>query len=309
MNKFLVIGLGAVGIEYDLNQDRTFKDNQSMSHVKSILDDPDSELTACVEPDLSKLELLKNMDFTKIYPSIAEAFAKHNFDMVIISSPTITHFNIIKELEKYPSIKKVLCEKPFGSIQPNKCSDIDTNFLQKMAVNYFRRSMPEFKELKFFIQQHYAPTQGFFTYSGDFASNCSHAIDLLLWMFPGEEHIVVPIDHENHFNIKIGDNTFTFIKNHSVTTIFSFKIWNENFLLSTSSDERFLELYFSEVNSLQEKLYTRLYKKLELTYNFSQKYALRDFSNKFNDSSLASIEDACKVNKIIKLISSEVNND
>jgi predicted dehydrogenase len=110
-----------------------------------------------------------------------------NYDLVIISSPTDTHYSYLEALLKSPP-RLIICEKP-----------VDNHFLRlgkilrqyeqsstRVMVNYHRRYQPKMFELLTrvrSINSRDACQKIVVNYQRGFLNNCSHAIDLLEFIF------------------------------------------------------------------------------------------------------------------------------
>jgi len=72
------------------------------------------------------------------------------FDIVTIATPTQTHMDIIKEVQKKINYKAIILEKPacMDSIECNKINDKD-----RIAINYLRRYETQFHGLKLKFEQ------------------------------------------------------------------------------------------------------------------------------------------------------------
>ena len=102
------MGLGNIGLYYDINNHKV------LTHSKSIKNNNFLNLVAAF--DLNKAN--RNL-FEKKYKIQAFVDLK-NFDnfkkveLLVISSPTNTHFNVIRKIPKDNNLKYIILEKPGG---------------------------------------------------------------------------------------------------------------------------------------------------------------------------------------------------
>jgi len=91
-----LIGLGRIGKMHAKN----ICEKLPLLNLKSIADP---------KPDL---EFIQNLGGTTLHEDAQEIISDKNIDAIIISSPTPTHFNLIKKCLR--NNKHVFCEKPIS---------------------------------------------------------------------------------------------------------------------------------------------------------------------------------------------------
>jgi len=169
----IVVGLGNIGMMYDF-----YKNNKYfLTHVKSISANKNYNLLGAIDSDIAKISLFKKKYDLPAYKNIDDIKILNKIDLVVVASPTETHFNIIKQVLLILKPKIILCEKPFtgdffkASILIRLCKKNKT----KLFINYVRNSLPVFDKIKKFIE---IRKQTFFTakvyFSGDILNNGSH---------------------------------------------------------------------------------------------------------------------------------------
>ena len=184
INKCILVGLGAIGMGYDLN----ISDKEVIhTHVKAINSHEDFELIAAVE--LS--ETIRNI-FTKkfnkpVFAILEDALNLYQADVYIISCPTKYHLETIVTILNVDSPKVILCEKPLSyNIQEaqemvNLCHQKNV----KLIVNYIRKSDIGVIEIKNRISSGKIklPIKGTCYYSKGLYHNGSHFLNLLqFWL-------------------------------------------------------------------------------------------------------------------------------
>ena len=169
----IVVGLGNIGMMYDF-----YKNNKYfLTHVKSISANKNYNLLGAIDSDIAKISLFKKKYDLPAYKNIDDIKILNKIDLVVVASPTETHFNIIKQVLLILKPKIILCEKPFtddffkASVLIRLCKKNKT----KLFINYIRNSLPVFDKIKKFIE---IRKQTFFTakvyFSGDILNNGSH---------------------------------------------------------------------------------------------------------------------------------------
>ncbi len=113
--------------------------------------------------------------------------ALQTFDLVSITSPTITHFNLLKQLIEIKT-PVIICEKPVSADvhELDQLINLYNQGQSRILVNYIRRFQPAFEELKSQLSK-WDDQTGFksiiIKYQRGFLNNASHAIDLLEFLF------------------------------------------------------------------------------------------------------------------------------
>ena len=100
MIKTLLIGLGNIGMGYDL-------DNNSediLTHAKAIKNTPAMRLVGAVESDSKKRHKFEISYKLETYQEVGEAIKKTDPLLVVIAIPTEGHINLINEICKYESL-------------------------------------------------------------------------------------------------------------------------------------------------------------------------------------------------------------
>jgi predicted dehydrogenase len=113
--------------------------------------------------------------------------ALQTFDLVSITSPTVTHFNLLKKLMKIKT-PVIICEKPVSADvhELDQLMSLYNQGQSRILVNYIRRFQPAFEELKNLLLKWDNETglkSIIIKYQRGFLNNASHAIDLLEFLF------------------------------------------------------------------------------------------------------------------------------
>jgi len=198
MVKFTVgiIGLGNIGMLYDYDRE----DNVNfLSHAKSFFYHPNFDLRYLIDKDTNKLglakkrygnhvRLLSSIDGIKLFPDI----------IVLAASPDV-NLKIFEKIKDKEEIKLFLIEKPFWDKRMKY--DIYAKYSNKCVINYFRKYIPFFVDLKDKIKNNiFGKALGVHVlYSKGLRNNGSHMIDFINYFF-GPRYIVNTIKVINSIN-------------------------------------------------------------------------------------------------------------
>tara|TARA_Y100001970_G_scaffold292838_1_gene436085 strand:- start:1707 stop:2663 length:957 start_codon:yes stop_codon:yes gene_type:complete len=227
--KTIVIGLGNIGLDYDLNNN-----NSILSHSKSVLKSKHFELVAAIEKNKKKRDIFKKKYKKQTFEKLGSFLKKKiKFDLAIISTNTADHFKTVKKLDKY-DYKYCLLEKPGGKNfnEHKKIIKILKNKKVKLIINYFRNYLNPYQKLKKSLNK---KNVCYFFYNRGLINNCSHLISFCIKNFGNEKNIkIINKDKENpSFRIKF-KNADAFFFNIGI------KNCGQNKLLLFNSD-RYIE--------------------------------------------------------------------
>jgi len=112
-----------------------------------------------------------------------------NTDIVIITSPDDTHYEILKQIAEYP-LKLVICEKPICK-DLEQAREIVELYKEKnipLMVNYTRRFIPKLQELKKRYEngEFGKIVSANIVFNRGWKHSATHAIDFCEWLFDGE---------------------------------------------------------------------------------------------------------------------------
>jgi len=182
--KCLIIGLGQIGMGYDLNHDPAVA---VYSHARAISLHPDLELSGAV--DLSRLQqsLFEKHYARPAFDDISVAMMQLQPTVVVIASPSESHAAVLKQVLSQKKPKIILCEKPLAYDLTEAREMVDACNIAgiKLYVNYMRRTEPGAMEVKRRIEENEisAPIKGVVWYSKGFLNNGSHFFNLLeFWL-------------------------------------------------------------------------------------------------------------------------------
>ncbi len=176
MYSCLVVGLGNIGMEYDLNS------NHIQSHCKAVNIHKGFYLAGAVEKNKLKRVIFEKKFKKPAFKSCKSALKKICPEIIIISSSTKTHLPILKEILSIHKPKVIVCEKPMGINFSHslKILSICKKNRIKLYVNYVRLSDPGIIKLKNIFKK---PIEGLVLYSRGTLNNASHFLNTLQFWF------------------------------------------------------------------------------------------------------------------------------
>jgi predicted dehydrogenase len=182
----LIIGLGQIGLQYDLN----LKKNEFvLTHSRAFNLHKDFDLLASVDNNIKYRSEFSRIYGLPSYDSLDEALKKHTPDVVVIATNTQTHAKILNTVLELLTPRVILCEKPLSyhaneakyMVELCKSKGVD------LFVNYMRRSDIGVIEIKRLIESRNFNEcySGVCWYSKGLIHNGSHFFNLLeYWLGP-----------------------------------------------------------------------------------------------------------------------------
>ena len=172
----LIIGLGNIGMGYDINK------KNIQSHSKSIDIHNGFNLLGAVEKNKKKRTLFEKKYKKPTFKTIKSCFKLIKPDIIVISTSTESHLTILKDVLSHHIPKAIVCEKPLGTNlkEALKIYNLCKNNKIKLYVNFFRLSDPGIIKLK---RKFKSPVKGSVIYSRGTLNNASHFINTLQFWF------------------------------------------------------------------------------------------------------------------------------
>ena len=180
MFKVLIVGLGQIGLGYDLKLDST---QYILTHARAFQLHPDFCLVAGVDTNPKYRQIFSEYYKVNAFANLEKALREAQPDVVVVAVPTSLHKDIIQTTLGLSAPTAILCEKPLSwGIEDARA--IIGNCVAKncqLYVNYIRRSDPGAIEIKRrldqFLIQH--PVKGVVWYSKGLFHTGSHFLNLL----------------------------------------------------------------------------------------------------------------------------------
>ena len=171
--KSILIGLGNIGLNYDLGGQST------MTHAKSLFKNKKIEFVCGIDKSNKQRKLFQKKYRIPSFKSLnKKALLKSNF--IIISAPNHTHLKYIRKIVHYKNIKTILLEKPGGS-NFNDFKNIRSLCKKKgvkLYLNYQRLYDKNYLKIKNIFNR-MTNFNGVVNYSRGLENNCGHVLSLL----------------------------------------------------------------------------------------------------------------------------------
>ncbi len=182
--KCLIIGLGQIGMGYDLTLDPSAF---VFSHARAFSSHQAFELSGAVDPSESR-KLSFELHYKKPgFLNLSEVLHKIKPEVVVIATPTKTHLAVLEKVLSQYRPEAILCEKPlaYRPLEAIKMVEACDKAGVELFVNYMRRADSGSLEVKKRIEscKILSPIKGAAWYSKGFLHNGSHLFNLLeFWL-------------------------------------------------------------------------------------------------------------------------------
>jgi predicted dehydrogenase len=193
--KSAIIGCGKIGFKFDANIDT----NSALTHFSTLKSHKDFELEAVADVDSSVINHIASSNSIETYNNHIELLENHTPDVVTISSPDDTHYNIAMDVLNYKP-KLVFIEKPLAENSEkineivNRCNS--SNIL--LMVNYSRRFFEPFTSWrKLILEGELNIKEITCHYTGGLVHNGVHFIDLVFYLLGAPEKVNVFSDYND----------------------------------------------------------------------------------------------------------------
>ena len=175
----VVIGLGAIGMGYDFNDNKRI-----LTHVSAINSHPGFALVSAVDPCKKRRTSFESRYNIKSYEFIKDIPHDLEIDVFAVCTPTHLHLSSIEEIVNNFSPRAVLCEKPLADNYEEAnvfFSEFSASASTKIYVNYIRRSDYSAHVISQLIdnQDPNFITKGHCYYTKGALNNASHFLNLL----------------------------------------------------------------------------------------------------------------------------------
>jgi predicted dehydrogenase len=177
--KAMVVGLGQIGMGYDLYadpQDRIATLARAFSEHKAY------DLVCAVDPNSASRDLFQAHYAVPAFENIEAAIENTNPDVVAIAVPTSMHYPVFSQLMKLGIFKSILCEKPLSHdlIEATAMVRLASDSRSLLFTNYMRRCDSAVREVRRRIvsKEIIGPIKGICWYSKGLFNNGSHFLNL-----------------------------------------------------------------------------------------------------------------------------------
>jgi len=199
-HKCLVVGLGSIGMGYDLDLDF---DEFVLTHCAAISGHNDFILSAGVDLNKENRDIFEGTFNSPAFDNIDIAIKEVRPAVGVICCPTNDHYAALISLVESQDIKVILCEKPlsYDIVEAQEMVNICAKYDVPLYVNYMRRADPNVVEIKRRIVsgEIAGPIKVSAWYSKGLLNNGSHLVDLAShWLGNYRSHKL--LNCERHWN-------------------------------------------------------------------------------------------------------------
>jgi predicted dehydrogenase len=182
--KCLIIGLGQIGMGYDLDLDPA---RFVYSHTRAFSAHQAFELSGAVDQFESQKLLFERRFKKPGFLNLSEALEKIKPEVIVVATPTSTHLTVLEKVLGQCRPKAILCEKPlaYEPLEAIRMVALCDKAGVELFVNYMRRADSGSLEVKKRIEscKISSPIKGVAWYSKGFLHNGSHLFNLLeFWL-------------------------------------------------------------------------------------------------------------------------------
>ena len=216
----LVIGLGAIGMGYDLQHEDV---KWVRTHARAFTVAGSFGPLFAVDPDPAKRRTFAARYGEFTYSSLEEALARHDPGVIVIACPTSTHAQTLTRVLELRAPRAILCEKPLAYDWQEAHAMVQSCEERGVAlyVNYMRRADPAVTAVKRMLEQEeiLGPLKGVVWYSKGLIHNGSHFIDLVRhWLGAPQRARLISVgrrwqerDLEPDFLLEFGESAISFL--------------------------------------------------------------------------------------------------
>ena len=286
--KTVLIGLGNIGLNYDLNE------RSILTHSKSVSKSQKLKLIYGIDKSDKQRRIFEKKYFIKTHSNLKKIKSLSDTNFVIISTPNQTHLKLISEILSLKNLKFILLEKPGGSnfkdfkkimhLCKKKKINLFINYQRLYDANYLK-VMTLLKQMKKFT--------GFAFYSRGLENNCSHILSFLNSFNLKKTKITILKRGKNpDFLIKFVNGQIVFFNNpRKNISNNEFEILGDNLKIKTSDEINKFEIF-----KIKKDKY------IKNNHLFSKKKIINLDKNNSQLNVLASIFDKKKSKNISKIL-------
>ena len=176
----MLIGLGNIGINYDISN------SNIQTHAKALVNHKGFNLLCGIDNSYLARQKFKKKYQILAYSSICQVPFK-KIDLVTISTPTNTHYKIVKKVKLHYPKAFILLEKPISYNIKEASKILKACSRNKLIINYHRLYQPSSFLIKKIIEKYKKkfnlPIKVKVIYTKNIIHNCSHFFNLLkFWL-------------------------------------------------------------------------------------------------------------------------------
>jgi len=176
--RVLIIGLGRIGMGYDLDKSHT----HVLSHARAFRAHEKFRLAGGVDDDGERRKVFEASYNCPAFPNIESAMRMLKPDIVAVAVPTDKHAAVVQQVLSAGSPRAILCEKPLASSLRDGIDMLESCRKKECAlyVNYMRCSDVTVNEILKCLDTKtiQAPLKGIVWYSKGLYNSASHFVNL-----------------------------------------------------------------------------------------------------------------------------------
>lgn len=177
--KVLVVGLGQIGMGYDINSPPT---ERIATLSRAFAEHGDFELVGGVDIDPERRQLFRLHYGRPAFPSVKAAINETLPSIVVIAVPTNAHYQVFSQVMEIGAPKAILCEKPlsYDLAEAEDMVSRASNSGVMLYTNYMRRCDQAVIEVhrRLADKEIAGPIKGVCWYSKGLFNNGSHYLNL-----------------------------------------------------------------------------------------------------------------------------------
>lgn len=182
--KTLLVGLGQIGMGYDLHVDATMR---VATLARAFAEHPAFNLVGGVDLNPVQREIFTARFHCNAFANVSEALEDVAPDLIVIAVPTEVHHSVWKNSIQCSSVKAILCEKPlsYKLDEAEEMVRVSASKRVRLYTNYMRRCDRGVIDVKNRIQNGKikGPVKGVCWYSKGLYNNGSHYLNLFqFWL-------------------------------------------------------------------------------------------------------------------------------
>lgn len=192
MYKSAVIGLGKIGLLYDLKRSLHTK-KTNLTHSRCLSESSFFELSAGIDPDPDTRDLFERTYSRPSFSSVEDyGLSSPKVDIVTIAVQQKIQYSVALETIRYLHPRAILLEKPFcNNIEEAKAlAEFAARHSTLLYINYPRLCEPSLDTLRKLIANGLVKgfCNGTFYFTRGIRNSASHFISLLNFLFDSQQH-------------------------------------------------------------------------------------------------------------------------
>jgi len=275
-HRAFIIGLGNIGMMYDYNIN---KKDIALTHANALSNNKNFTLVGAYDNDLKKRKLFEKKFKLKTYCNLSLSILSLKPDLIVISTSTNSHLNVLIKILSIHIPKIILCEKPlsYKIIEAKKIVNLCKNNNIKLFVNYVRNFDQKFINIKKNILNfsYKLPVRGCVWYTKGFIHNGSHIFNLFEHWFGKYISSKLIIKRRSLQDYDVKNDYIINFRNANIYFLWS----SEKYLLPY-----FFDLFFSNGRlnlNADENIFTWKKNKKKLSLSYSSKISRYSDNNKY----------------------------